>query len=268
MKNQEFLPITERPPVRRQLSYYIANLQGIGSRALQEDSFAVANAFDVAMIRENGLFFAVCDGMGGMKDGLLASRTAVACLRKAFQEMDRSRDLAKQLRKSIFQASRQVEAQIGGDGGSTAVAGILYRGGLFYASVGDSYLFLLREGRLLRMNAEHNVCHQKYLEAIRDGDMNPLPFRELPDAAALTSFLGMVGLAEVDCSIRPFPLEAGDVLLACSDGIGAALSPKEISEALQKNSVEDMCADLKARIVSLHSSNQDNYTAIVVKCVF
>ena len=251
----------------RQLSYYIANLQGIGLRERQEDSFTVANAFDAAMIRKKGLLFAVCDGMGGMKDGRLASETAVGSLRQSFLEMDRKRDMAVQLKQSIFRASSQVEALLGGDGGSTAVIGILYQGGLYYASVGDSYLYLLREGKLLRLNTEHNLCHQRYLKSIREGEMDPLPIRNIPEAAALTEFLGMTGLDEVDCSVRPLPMKKGDILLACSDGVGGVLSPEEVSEALQKAGVEEMCSDLEARIISHNNENQDNYTAIVVKCV-
>lgn len=264
---EEFLPVTERPPIERQLSYYIANLQGIGARERQEDSFTVAGAFDVAVIREKGMFFAVCDGMGGMKDGKLASETAVSSLRQSFLEMDRGGDIAAQLRQSVFQASAQVEALIGGDGGSTAVVGILYGGGLYYASVGDSYLYLLREGRLLRLNAEHNLRHQKYLEYIREGDMDSMSLNDLPEAEALTEFLGMVGLNEVDCSVRPLPMNEGDVLLACSDGVGGVLSPAEVAESLKKASVEEMCSELAAGILSHNRPNQDNYTAIVVKCV-
>lgn len=262
-----FWPLARRTPVKRQLSYYIANLQGIGSRERQEDSFTVANAFDVTMIREKGMLFAVCDGMGGMKDGRLASETAICSLRQSFMEMDRNRDMAAQLKQSVFQASSQVEALLGGDGGSTVVIGILYQGGLYYASVGDSYLYLLRDGKLLRLNTEHNLCHQRYLESIRDSDMDPLPLRDMPEAEALTEFLGMPGLDEVDCSVRPLPMKEGDVLLACSDGVGRVLSTEEISEALRNADVEEMCSGLEAKIISRNKANQDNYTAIAVKCV-
>ena len=51
--------------------------------------------------------------MGGMKDGRLASETAIQSLRQSFQAMDRSQDLAPQLERSVFQASAQVEALIG-----------------------------------------------------------------------------------------------------------------------------------------------------------
>lgn len=265
--DENILPVTNREPVRRQLSYAIANLQGMGTRAGQEDSFTVANAFDVAKIREEGLFFAVCDGMGGMKDGKLASETAVRCLRQSFLEMDRGSDMAVQLGNSVFLASSQVEALIGGDGGSTVVAGILYQGRLFYASVGDSYLYLMRDGVLLKLNAGHNLCHDRYLEAIREGDMSPLSPSDIPEGEALTAFLGMVGLEEIDCSVRPLPLQEKDVLLACSDGVGGVLAPEEIMRALQEESVEEMCARLEAGIVAHARPHQDNYTAVVVKCV-
>lgn len=264
---KRFLPAeTERSEGERP-GYRVANLQGLGARTGQEDSFTVAGAFDAAMVQEKGLFFAVCDGMGGMKDGRLASETAIQSLRQSFQAMDRSQDLAPQLKQSVYQASAQVEARIWGEGGSTVVMGILYQDRLYYASVGDSFLYLLREGNLLRLNAEQNLLHQKYLESIQEGSMDPLPLQDLPNGAALTGFLGMPGLDEVDCSVLPLPIDGGDVLLACSDGVGGVLSPEEIAEALQLPTAEEMCASLEARIVSYNRPHQDNYTAIVIKCV-
>lgn len=267
-KNDKKLPSAETcPPAEKQLPYHVANLQGLGTRAQQEDAFTVAGAFDSAAVQEKGLLFAVCDGMGGMRDGKLSSETAIHSLRQSFLDMDRSRDLAPQLEQSVLQASARVEAVIGGDGGSTVVIGILYQDALYYASVGDSFLYLLRDGNLLKLNTEHNLCHQYYLQAIQDGSMDPLPCRMLPDGAALTEFLGMTGLNTVDCSVRPLPVCRGDVLLACSDGVGGVLSPGEICEALQKSTAEEICSDLERKIVSHNNPNQDNYTAIVVKCI-
>lgn len=267
LKNRKSPSAEGDPPLEQQLSYQAANLQGLGARTGQEDSFTVAGAFDAETAREKGLLFAVCDGMGGMRDGRLASETAIQSLRQSFQSMDRTRDLAAQLEQSVYQASSQVEARIGGDGGSTVVIGILYQGGLYYASVGDSFLYLFRNGNLLRLNTEHNLRHQKYMTAIREGSMDPLPYQDLPDGAALTAFLGMPGLDEVDCSVRPLPIDRGDVLLACSDGVGGVLSPEEIAGALQKPTAEEMCADLEAKIASYNRPHQDNYTAIAIKCV-
>ncbi len=253
--------------MQRLLSYRLANLQGVGARERQEDSFTVVNAFDVMKIKEQGLFFAVCDGMGGMADGALASQTAVQSLRASFQSMNRSSDLASQLKDSIYRASSEVEAKIGGDGGSTCVAAIIYQERLYYASVGDSFLYLLRDGSLYRMNREQNVCHDKYMEEIRDGSADPSDYQDQAEANALTGFLGMVGLEDVDCSVRPFPLKAGDVLLACSDGVGGVISENETKEILSLSSEQDMCHQLEQKLVDYGRRNQDNYTAFVVKCI-
>ena len=97
--------------------------------------------------------------------------------------------------------------------------------------------------------------------------MDPLPLQGLPNGAALTGFLGMPGLDEVDCSVLPLPIDGGDVLLACSDGVGGVLSPEEVAKALQMPTPEEMCASLEAMIASYNRPHQDNYTAIVIQCV-
>lgn len=261
------LPV-KRPQVKKLLTYQVANLQEVGARARQEDSFTFANAFDVTEIREKGLLFVVCDGMGGMKDGKVASETAIASIRQSFIDMDRSADLAKQLKESVYLAADEVEQRLGGDGGSTLVAGILFQEKLYYVSVGDSFLYLKRGDQLFRLNREHNLCCQTYLENIRSGNMNPQAGRECPEAAALTQFLGMTGLDDVDGSVRPLPVREGDVLLACSDGVGGVLSEEELLGALSLHSSQAMCQQMNQRIIAHAKKNQDNYTALVVKCLY
>lgn len=258
----------KRPRVKRLLTYQVANLQEVGARARQEDSFTFANAFDVTEIREKGLLFVVCDGMGGMKDGKAASETAIASIRSSFANMDRSADLAKQLKESVYLAADEVEQRLGGDGGSTLVAGILFQEKLYYASVGDSFLYLKRGDQLFRLNREHNLCCQTYLESIRSGEMDPAAGRECPEAAALTQFLGMTGLDDVDGSVRPLPVRDGDVFLACSDGVGGVLSEEELLGALSLHSSQAMCQQMNQGIISHAKKNQDNYTALVVKCLY
>ncbi len=249
------------------LTYKLANLQGIGARSGQEDAFTVVNAVNKKSIEEQGLFFAVCDGMGGMKDGALASQTAITCLRKSFADMERAADLAPQLRGSIFSTSSEIEAVIGGDGGSTVVAGIIFRDRLYYASVGDSFLYLFRDDCLYRLNREQNLCHQNYMEEIRSGSADPSDYQEEREAGALTGFLGMRGLDDVDSSIRPLPLKSGDVLLACSDGIGGVLTEEDVKAALSEKSEGEICERIEAFILDYCRKNQDNYTAVVIRCV-
>ena len=264
-KKKEKKNVTVSPETDGKMRYQIDNLQGIGTRTNQEDSFTLVNALDEQMYNDYGLMFAVCDGMGGMKDGKIASETAINSFRKFFSEMDRSGKIAMQLKESVFAASNEVESLLDGDGGSTVVIGIIFHEQLYFASVGDSYFYLKRDGSLYRLNAEHNLCHQRYLENIRDGIFDPKECREDSEAAALTQFLGMAGFSEVDCSIRPMFLQKGDILLACSDGIGGVLDEQELLDILDGS--EGMCRQIEQRIAEHAKPNQDNYTALAIRCV-
>lgn len=246
------------------LRYHIENIQGIGARTGQEDSFTLVNALDEQLYNEHGLMFAVCDGMGGMKDGKTASETAINSFRDFFEKMDRSGKIVEQLRESVFAASKEVEDILDGEGGSTVVIGIILNEKLYFASVGDSYFYLMRDGKLYRLNVEHNVCHQKYLENIRDNIFEPEKCREDVDAAALTQFLGMTGFSEVDCLMRPMLLQQGDILLACSDGVGGVIDKQELIDIL--NCSEGICQQIEQHIVEHAKLNQDNYTALIIKC--
>lgn len=249
------------------MTYEVGNLQGVGARARQEDSFTAVNALNEENYSKLGLMFAVCDGMGGMKDGKIASETAIKCFRRFFEEMSRNGKIAAQLKESVFDASNMVNEILDGDGGSTVVIGIILHEQLYYASVGDSFLYLYRDGRLYRLNREQTVCHTLYLENIRAGSTEVDSCRQKSDAVALQQFLGIPGLSDVDCSVRPLDLKKGDVILACSDGVGGAITEEEIIESLQWPAAADKCKRLEEHIVEHSNPNQDNYTAFIVQCL-
>lgn len=268
-KKKKQKPVTVAPEIETnsKLKYQVTNLQGVGARARQEDSFTVMNALDEKQYDEYGLMFAVCDGMGGMKDGKIASEKAISSFRNSFAEMDRRGKIAEQLKESVFIASEEVEKLLDGDGGSTVVIGVIFHEQLYFASVGDSFLYLQRDGKLFRLNTEQNICHQRYLENIRDGYFEPIECRNDPDSVALSQFLGMPGLSEVDGSVRPMFLQKHDILLACSDGVGGVLSETEILDALAYQSGQEACRQLEQRLIEHARKNQDNYTALLVQCL-
>lgn len=253
--------------VSDKLRYHVANLQGIGARARQEDSFSVLNALDESLHERNGMLLCVCDGMGGMKDGKLASETAAAVIRNVFMSLDTAADIPEQLIYGIYRATDSVLSKLDGDGGSTVVECVVIHERLYYISVGDSYLYLFRGGKLLRINSEHNMCHQRYLENIRDGDLDAVECRNDSEAAMLTSFLGMAGELIIDNNADPIPLIKGDVLLVCSDGVCNALSKDELIAALDCDSVHQMCRNIEKAVTDHADPNQDNYTAVILRCV-
>lgn len=252
---------------KNDIPYCAANLQGIGTRKRQEDSFAFANVFDAEQIEKKGLLFVVADGMGGMKDGKIASETAVFSIKNDFEKMDRNADLAVQLEESVFRASEFVEERLGGYGGSTLIAGILYKQKLYYSSVGDSFLYLMRDNQLIRINSSHNLENEIHMETIHSGEFDPENAID-SEAAALTQFLGMVGMDKIDSFKKPFQMQDKDILLACSDGVAGVITEPIILECLKKKEPQQMCSALENEIINQRRNNQDNYTALIIQCSF
>lgn len=248
------------------LSYTVANMQGLGQRERQEDAFAFCNATDPAKIAGEGLFAVVCDGMGGMADGKEASERAIDILVSDFKSTTREGDLPAQMERSLRNACVGVYGLIGGMGGSTAVVCIFFLNKLYYVGVGDSFVYLLRDGQLLRINKEHNIRNAIYLRGIRDGSMDYEEARNDFEEAALTEFLGMPELDEVDVLRRGLPLDTGDMVLMCSDGVGGVLDEKEIIECMEGRTPEEACAMIKEAVLRANRPGQDNFTALVISC--
>lgn len=248
------------------MRYHVANLQGIGARAEQEDSFTLMNALDESMYDTYGLMFAVCDGMGGMKDGKLASGTAINSIRNSFASIDTTSPIVPQLDSFIQKASDDVYNVIGGNGGTTVVLGYILHEQLYFISVGDSYLFLVRNGKLIRINELHTLRRDYYLEDMRIGDISPELCRNETESNTLSSFLGMSDPIITDKFLKPLQLKKNDILIACSDGVGAVLSYDDMLDALNTPSVTKMCENIEECIKSNSLQSQDNYTALIIKC--
>lgn len=266
-KTEELLPISpNREAGKRLLTYQTACFQGIGRRDEQQDAYALLNGDDVVSIKQEGLFALVADGMGGMTGGREASETVIASLRSAFDGMNREEDLALQLKDAVKQAGEQVYEKLRERGGSTVIACLFYQEHLYYASVGDSSLFLLRDGELTQLNRAQNSLQREYARTVCRGSMDPAPARESSEQEALTHYVGMSWLDDVDFFRRPLKLLPGDLILACSDGVSGYLSPAELHSCLTSGTPRDICSQLEDAIIRTNHPYQDNYTAVVVYC--
>lgn len=266
---QEKVPTTAAPRKtegKGRLCYVPANLQGVGRRAGQEDAFAFANALDHEAVAREGLLAVVADGMGGMQGGKTASEAVTASLVRSFKDFTAEEDPGRQLERAVRAASGEVFRRLRGAGGSTVVAALIRDEKLYFTSVGDSYLFLLHDRVLTRLNRSQNVLSHALLASLLCGSPTLEEAWGDPDRDAITQFVGMEELEETDSLRRPLPLAAGDVLLLCSDGVGAVLSPDCIARCLSHGLPADMCAALEGEIKSKKLRYQDNYTALVIQC--
>lgn len=242
-----------------------ANLQGIGRREDQEDSFALLNASNAEELARRGLFAVVADGMGGMADGKAASEGAVDGFLQLFQALRDEGDVPRQLREGVCAVSDGLFQRFGGRSGTTAVAVRIFQNTLHWVSVGDSALFLARGGGVFQLNREHTYLNRLYLRELGDSPIRKDRAEQDIDARRLTSFVGIDHLTEVDQSLRPLPLQPGDTLLLCSDGISGVLTPPELAEAMTLEPDEG-CTLLETMLREKNLDQQDNYTGILISC--
>lgn len=243
--------ITEHPELLPELE--LANLQGIGNREEQQDAFGISH---MDRYEEDGLLAVLCDGMGGMTEGGMIAAETVSELVGIFPWADDS-----DIPGWISQRSTRVYQQFRGHGGTTLVAVLLKGNRLSFWCVGDSDLFLLREGKLYGMNIRQEYKNDLVLRAL-DG---AFPVEEAfhdSQAGALSEYIGK---EEVNCDYNriPFFLQPEDVLLLCSDGISDTLTLKQIREAMAL-SPQVCCDKLEKEILSADKPSQDNYTTIVL----
>lgn len=258
--------IAPKNMVKRPLEYLVANFQGVGRREYQEDSFAFGNALTHEAITEKGLMAVVADGMGGLRHGKQASEMVTSSLLNAADSFDLDGDIIRQINDAVRAANDQVFEMLNGDGGSTVVVGLVYQEKLYYTSVGDSYVFLLHDHQLVRINRSQNVLYREYLDDILNGIMNPEVAKQNPEKDAITQFIGMPELEELDFFRQPLQLFPGDVLLLCSDGVGSVLEPRCLAECLRHGTPTDMCNAIEAEIQKASLRFQDNYTALIIQC--
>ncbi len=261
-------PRQPAPPLVRLLSYQVGNMQQVGTRPYQEDSFAFANALDVYDMKTQGLLAIMADGMGGMQNGKQISEAAAQLMVAEFNAMDREGDLAEQLHDAVVRTNNRLFADFAGTGGTTMVACLIFREQLYFACVGDSFLYLQRGEGIYRLNREQNYKHNLYLEEIRRGRVDPTACNEDPDGSRLSQFVGMDELEDVDYIRRPFPLQNGDVLLLCSDGVGGVLTPGQLMECLMAPSAAKACTRMDTQVQMQGRVHQDNYTALVIRCTY
>ena len=245
-------PITERPEPLPELE--LANLQGVGSREEQQDAFGISR---MDRYEEDGLLAVLCDGMGGMAEGGMIAAETASELVGIFPWTDGS-----DIPGWISQRSARVYQQFRGHGGTTLVAVLLKGDRLSFWCVGDSDLFLLREGKLYGLNIRQEYKNELVLRAL-DG---AFPVEEAfhdPQAGALSEYIGK---EEVKCDYNrmPFSLQPEDALLLCSDGVSDTLTLKQIREAMAL-SPQACCDKLEEEILAAGKPGQDNYTAIILK---
>ena len=238
-----------------------------GKREYQEDDYGLLDGRDLGLDGSEHSMLVVADGMGGHVGGATAS----GLLSKTFVEVypqasgpivDRLRDCLEAANKAIADAiaeNPKLDSM-----GSTLVAAVVSSEGLHWISVGDSPLWLFRQGTLERLNADHSMA-PILADLVAKGSTTAEEAARDPRRHALRSAVMGDDIHLIDVSSQPVAVEQGDRLLLASDGL-LTLSDQEIAEILQKTRdapLEDSAAALIQAVEAAAHPQQDNTTVLL-----
>ncbi len=245
----------------------IAGSQIDGARDYQEDAFLITHLTDAK--GESSALIIVADGMGGHAAGNVASNMAVQAFNKSVTTNYPTEEVSEILNQSILKANSSITETVKEtpalDGMGCTMVGVLIEGkNLWWASVGDSHLYLLRNRKLTKLNADHS--YGGFLDRMEAAGT---PVEAEPGLSRNMLMSAVTGgdIAEVDCPPSPFTLQHDDKLVICSDGLDT-LSEGKIIQYTDWSDTPKECAEaLMDAIEDAAMPRQDNTTAVVVKIV-
>lgn len=224
----------------------LANLSDVGCvRSVNEDYFAYIEPEDQQEFDRRGRLFMVADGMGGHKGGQVASGLAVNAVRDRFLQTE-SEDACAVLVESFQEAHRVImeashdSSELDGMG-TTCCAAILKHGQLVFGSIGDSRLYLIRDGKVQPLTEDHTLVN----EMMKQGVLSPEEARTHEQRNVLLAALGAESSRIAgEFASTPIPLRAGDTLLMCSDGLHGQVTDQEMGSVVDSQPLTDACREL------------------------
>lgn len=236
----------------------------IGTRKNQQDSLYLnCTSKDSIAI--------VCDGMGGMEGGELASQTAVQILAEDF-EMETIENIPDFYCREAEKMDQAVAGLMNESGkrmhaGTTIVSVIITEDKLYWLSIGDSRIYIIRGSEFVQVNQEHN--YKMYLDSeLEAGRISESDYQErLVKGDALISYLGIGNVSLMDINQIPFQLQGGDAILLCSDGLYKRLDDAEILEIIKYElpDVEAAAKELTRIVMEKTIGSQDNTSVILMQ---
>lgn len=236
------------------------------TRNHNEDSFHVNN--------EDGLFV-VADGVGGQNAGEVASRMAVEVINSHFTKSleydvpfvgkpvpglsEEANLLASAIRLSnqVVHESSLGKPSLKGMGSTVVAVTLTGYGNLALAHAGDSRAYLLRHGEMFQLTSDHSLV----AEQVSQGLISEEEAKNSKVKNVITRALGAMPVVEVDLDEQP--LEDGDIVLLCSDGLTNMVDDEAIQRVIEDSgSLDDACR----RLIKLANNNggRDNITALLV----
>lgn len=242
----------------------VASLTDIGRvRRNNEDSCLYWEPEREEEFRRKGRLAVVADGMGGYEGGQEASRIAVETVREVYDRAFRD-DPKLALLEAFSVAHERIQDYADQHPtfhgmGTTCTALAVVGTRLHFAHVGDSRLYLVRDGGISRLTRDHSYVGR----LVDSGIVSPEDAESHPQRHILTAALGSGMEVAADVPHEPRALQPGDTLILCTDGLWGVLADKDLAAAVQAGSPADSCA--AAVRMALQRGGPDNITVQMLR---
>lgn len=223
----------------------MAGLSDLGcQRENNEDSYLYWEPADYQEFNRKGRLAIIADGMGGHEGGLEASRLAVETVREVYDAGFRD-DPQAMLIEGFAAAHARIldfaERHPAFYGMGTTCTALVVRGReLYFAHVGDSRLYRMRDDRLERLTRDHSYVGR----LVESGLVRAEDAEKHPQRHILTAALGAGLDLAVDSAGPGLQVQTGDRLLLCTDGLWGVVTEEELEAALRDYPPAECCAAL------------------------
>lgn len=212
---------------------------------------------DSIFVDESRGLFIVADGMGGHLGGEVASDMAVRIVRDHLLDADpvnedRIETALQQANREVYGLSTQ-QAELSGMGTTLSVASV-GQGHLVYGHVGDSRIYLVRDGQMSRVTRDHTMVE----ELVEQGAISAEEARHHPRKNVLVRALGTDQHLPVDRGT--VPLQAGDTVVLMTDGVYGYLEDRDILGVLDTMPLQEAVRTIMQQVMDRGAS--DNLTMI------
>ncbi len=217
-----------------------------------------ANNQDAPIVSEKLRLYGVADGMGGHKGGEVASTSARDDL---LWELEGKTPSVATLSSAIEEVNRQIYHQQEHDDALTGMGttlSVLWMSDnfVYIGHVGDSRVYLLRDGEFKQMTLDHSLVEQ----LVREGVLTEEEAQNHPMRNIITRAIGTDESVEVDVVVEE--RRKGDLWLACSDGLHGLVDDRQMRDALRQYAPEK-AADVLLK-AALDAGGRDNVTLVIV----
>ncbi|MCR4346315.1 MAG: protein phosphatase 2C domain-containing protein [Sulfuricaulis sp.] len=242
------------------MKYQITQYTLRGARPTNEDRVGYAE-------RDNAVLLVVADGLGGHRGGEIAAEVLVETLLHSFQSLRQpviNRPSAF-LALGILQAhhaiiARAKASQTPIEPRTTCVACLVQNGYAYWAHVGDSRLYVIRQDRVLLRTQDHTAIDEMH----QDGLLTEQEMLDHPQKSHLLNCLGGGVTPTISVSEETL-LQPGDMLLACTDGLWEAFTPEEITNYLKAPALDEAMEEMLFAAVRKMKHGCDNVSAVCLR---